>query len=77
MNGTLRMRLLLKVQIRKAVLIRDKYTCAVCNTRKPDSELEAHHVKPKWKGGSYLPQNLVAVDLTCHDRIQPPESYWK
>jgi hypothetical protein len=65
--------------IQMAVLTRDNFTCQLKvspNCRQHD-HLEMHHVKPKWKGGLYDYNNLIAGCDICHDEIQPPVSYWQ
>ena len=60
---------------RRAVLVRDSYTCQVCgwNRSKWDPSdprhLEVHHVQHHVKGGSNEPENLRALCNICHDEV--------
>ena len=42
---------------------RDNFTCAKCQTRYPQSQLEAHHIVPLARGGSNCLANLMTL---CH-----------
>ncbi|WP_311170977.1 HNH endonuclease [Halobellus ordinarius] len=56
---------------RKRVYERDNYTCQNCGTqggRRGDSELHAHHVRPRSAGGSHDERNLVTLCRDCHNR---------
>lgn len=52
--------------IKSYIFERDNYSCAVCNTQKPVSQLCCHHVKFKSKGGTNQPNNLLTVCVNCH-----------
>lgn len=57
---------------RRKVYQRDNYTCQNCGARggsKGDTELHAHHIVPKSKGGTHKKRNLVTVCHACHDAI--------
>ncbi len=60
---------------RRAVLIRDKYTCTKCGWKseswdKADPRnLELHHVQPHVRRGQNLRDNLITVCTVCHDDI--------
>lgn len=54
---------------RKKVYQRDNYTCQECGRRggpKGDTELHAHHIVPKSKGGSHKFKNLTTLCKQCH-----------
>ena len=55
---------------RKRVYKRDNYQCQNCGARGGpygDTELHAHHIQPKNKGGSHRLRNLEALCQRCHD----------
>lgn len=57
---------------RKRVYRRDGYKCQNCGSKggpKGDTELHAHHIVPKAKGGSHKISNLKTVCKDCHDAI--------
>ena len=61
--------------IRRAVLVRDKYTCTTCgwthriwNPSDP-RHLEIHHIRSHVKGGESTEQNLVTLCTVCHDQV--------
>jgi len=58
-----------------AVLDRDRHKCQVCFT---NTQLSAHHIKPREKGGSDEPRNGITLCRSCHDRAElwPWESFW-
>ncbi|MCY1533414.1 HNH endonuclease [compost metagenome] len=49
---------------RDAVLLRDQYTCQVCD--KVTDELEVDHITPLARGGSDDMSNLRAICVPCH-----------
>jgi 5-methylcytosine-specific restriction endonuclease McrA len=51
---------------RRHTLIRDGKRCLVCNNR---SNLTAHHIVHKSKGGTNNNINLMTVCVTCHRKI--------
>lgn len=61
--------------VRRAVLVRDKYTCAHCkwnhNSWNPSDprHLELHHVIHHAKGGDNTEDNLVTLCMVCHDKV--------
>ena len=57
--------------LRKAVVLRDKYKCAECG--KTNTVLEAHHIKAKRYGGSNTLQNLIALCSSCHQKTEGRE----
>lgn len=57
---------------RREVYQRDNYSCQNCGIRggsRGDTELHAHHIVPKSKGGTHRKQNLVTVCKACHNAI--------
>ena len=50
--------------IRQEVLARDQYTCQKCGGQ--NLRLDAHHIKPKWKGGTDTEEKLTALCTDCH-----------
>ncbi|WP_121821072.1 HNH endonuclease [Halostella salina] len=57
---------------RKKVYRRDGYTCQHCGAKggqNGDTELHAHHIVPKSRGGSHHLNNLVTVCRDCHKAI--------
>lgn len=59
-------------QIRKEVYHRDDYTCQNCGAKggpQRETELHAHHIVPKSKGGKHNPSNLQTVCKDCHNAI--------
>ncbi|MDB2275873.1 HNH endonuclease [Halorubrum ezzemoulense] len=57
---------------RKAVLKRDGFQCQNCGSKEgPDgsSQLHAHHIVPKSKGGTHRQSNLTTLCEDCHNSI--------
>ncbi|PSP95078.1 hypothetical protein BRC91_03490 [Halobacteriales archaeon QS_4_62_28] len=57
---------------RKKVYRRDGYTCQNCGAKggpKGNTELHAHHIVPKSKGGTHETSNLQTVCSECHNAI--------
>lgn len=54
-------------QIRKSVYARDNHTCQRCGAT--NTELHAHHLLPKSRGGPDIPENLATVCKDCHEDI--------
>ena len=50
---------------KKIVASKQKWTCAICQ-KMLDETYEIDHVKPLYKGGSNLPENLMALCPICH-----------
>jgi len=69
----------IKDRDRRAVLMRDNYTCRRCpwNRSKWDPadprNLEVHHVKHHARGGTNLPENLMTLCNVCHDAVHAAE----
>lgn len=53
----------IRKETRKAVYKRDGYRCALCDST---DGLQIHHVKPRGKGGSDHPMNLITLCWRCH-----------
>jgi len=52
--------------IREFVLERDNYTCVDCGSFLMKAGLEAHHVKPLFKGGLNDEANIITLCHKCH-----------
>ena len=52
---------------KRNVLIRDRFQCAYCGTRK--EKLSIDHIIPKSRGGSTTFENCVAACKTCNLRL--------
>lgn len=53
-------------QQKEAIWQRDKYTCQKCGKVSTSGELDVHHKKPKARGGTNAPDNLVTWCRKCH-----------
>lgn len=51
--------------LRKATLMRDNYTCQLCNAT--DTMLHAHHIIPQRDGGADSIYNLITLCANCHN----------
>jgi len=52
------------------LLKKQKGICPVCNSELLNNEeLEIHHIKPRKKGGSDEPKNLVILHKMCHKQV--------
>lgn len=51
------------------VLSRDNHTCVLCNKRKNNEKLEAHHLIYKSNGGADHFNNLVTLHSECHKKV--------
>lgn len=61
-------------RIRKAVLIRDNYLCAVCmDSGRLTPAQEVDHIKPKAAGGTNNMDNLRAICTRCHRAKSPQD----
>jgi RNA-directed DNA polymerase len=49
--------------IRDDILMRDNYQCQDCATKQ---NIDAHHIKERWKGGQDIAENLVTLCKDCH-----------
>ena len=57
--------------IKAYILIRDKYTCQCCKTKK--GTLHVHHIIYRSKGGSDEIENLITLCETCHKKLHMGE----
>ncbi len=53
---------------RRALLLRDNYTCQYCGATPPKSELTMDHVIPKVRGGTTTWDNVVCACKACNLR---------
>lgn len=53
-------------RLRFAILKRDGFACLYCGRRPPEAELEVDHVRPRSRGGSDDPSNLVTACRECN-----------
>ena len=58
-------------ELKALIFLRDKNICTVCKLA--TDKLTIHHIKPKSKGGTDIPENLTTVCLYCHRRIHKLE----
>lgn len=57
---------------RRTVYKRDGYTCQNCGAQggpHGNTELHAHHIVPKSKGGTHSKSNLVTICKACHNAV--------
>jgi hypothetical protein len=52
---------------RQQVLTRDNTRCRMCGSART---LEIHHMVPRVKGGSNLPDNLITLCSMCHKKAE-------
>ncbi len=57
--------------VRQYVLYRDKHQCINC--KKDDVPLQVHHIKPRSKGGTEKPSNMVTLCVECHEKVHSSE----
>lgn len=65
---------------RKSVYARDKFQCQNCGAGggpNGSTELHAHHIVPKSKGGTHQRSNLVTMCKSCHNTIHKNSSQKK
>lgn len=64
------------LSLRFDILARDGQRCRYCGRVAPETELEVDHIRPRSKGGSDDPENLVTTCRDCNrgkgDKIVPP-----
>jgi len=53
-------------KLRQKIYERDNYACQYCKRWIKDEDFHIDHVKPKVKGGSNTPDNLVLSCVTCN-----------
>ncbi len=56
---------------RRAVMLRDNYTCQYCGAQPAKAELTADHVMPKVRGGETSWENVVCACKPCNLRKGP------
>lgn len=60
-------RKLMTKELRKKIMIRDKYTCQICGKYMPDEVgLQIDHIVPVAKGGKSIPLNLQVLCSKCN-----------
>src|SRR5215510_11785147 len=59
------------VNIREAVLRRDKHKCVECGTLCGNIDADVHHLLPRSAGGADEPSNLVTLCDGCHAAHHP------
>lgn len=65
--------------IRRAVLVRDNYSCKKCHwhhdmwNKADPRHLELHHIKHHAKGGTNTESNLITLCTVCHDKLHREE----
>lgn len=63
----------LRKNFRDRVFRRDENTCRICDTTKPESELDAHHItdRSEMPNGGYVAENGITVcKLICHHKAE-------
>ncbi|PTD93575.1 HNH endonuclease [archaeon SCG-AAA382B04] len=57
--------------VRQYVLYRDKHQCINC--KESDVPLQVHHIKPRNKGETEKPNNMVSLCVKCHEKLHKGE----
>ena len=61
-------------RIRKSIMERDRYECALCHSKRDVTVLHVHHIRPfrtfSDKNKANAPENLVTLCPDCHHRIE-------
>lgn len=63
----------IREKFRQQVFKRDKHTCQVCNTKRDETELDAHHItdRSEMPNGGYVASNGITVcEETCHLMVE-------
>lgn len=63
----------IRKSFRNAVLKRDNYTCKVCDTKREEGELDAHHIIDRSQiiNGGYAASNGITVCKDkCHMKVE-------
>jgi 5-methylcytosine-specific restriction endonuclease McrA len=58
---------------RQTVFERDEHTCKVCGVKRPEAELDAHHItdRNEMPGGGYVAENGITVCKDeCHMKVE-------
>jgi 5-methylcytosine-specific restriction endonuclease McrA len=61
--------------LRIATIMRDDYTCKLCNAQ--NIKLEVHHIKARKYGGANTLSNLIALCSKCHSKITGKEKEYE
>jgi len=56
---------------RRAVMLRDNYTCQYCGAQPQKAELTVDHVVPKVRGGATTWENVICACKSCNLRKGP------
>jgi len=64
-------------QRKKAVKIRDKCICQICNEEFKEEELEIDHILPYGAGGSNEEYNLMALCIECNGNKSARLDYYR
>jgi len=60
----------LVTKLKHKLLVTQKGFCPICDSPLLNNEiLEVHHRKPRSKGGSDKPKNLILLHQTCHKQV--------
>lgn len=58
-------------EIRRKILVRDKYTCQRCGKSSRNGKgLSIHHIVPRSNGGTDRKSNLLTLCDKCHDLVE-------
>lgn len=60
-------------KFRKEVFNRDKLTCKICNTKRDEKDLDAHHItnREEIENGGYIMNNGITVCKdVCHLKVE-------
>lgn len=63
----------IRKNFRLSVFKRDKHTCKVCNTKRDESELDAHHITDRNdipNGGYVLNNGITVCKDKCHMKVE-------
>lgn len=63
----------IRKNFRNSVFQRDKFTCRVCNKKKTEDELDAHHItdRNEMPNGGYVKENGITVcKEDCHFKVE-------
>lgn len=63
----------IREKFRNDVFTRDKHTCLVCNKKRTEEELDAHHItdRNQMPNGGYVKENGITVcKEVCHMKVE-------
>jgi len=63
----------IRAKFRSDVYTRDNFTCKVCNTKREEEELDAHHITDRNEiiNGGYVASNGITVcQDECHMKVE-------